>query len=100
MGSNFDKELMDEGYDGIDDEEKCEIKIKGPGEIESFKISKNLLVKYLVARYKNRVGLCKDTRVQLIYRGKPLNESKTLGDYILNDDDYLVFHAMIRMAGC
>ena len=29
MGSDFNKELMDEGYDGIDDADKCEIKVKG-----------------------------------------------------------------------
>lgn len=36
MGSDFDNELMDEGYDGIDDTDKYEIKVKGTdGETET-----------------------------------------------------------------
>lgn len=69
---------------------------------QKFNISKNLLVKNLVARYQNRIGLykCKHTRVQLIYLGRALDGTKTLGDYILNNDDDLVFLAIVRQARC
>ena len=62
MGSKLEKEAMDEEYDEIDEADKCEINVKEiSGELESFKVPKKLLVKDLLARYKKRRSICKNT---------------------------------------
>ena len=68
-------------------------------DIQTFKVPKKLLVKDFIARYKKEISYCKDARILLNYRGKKLDESKTLGDYVL-DDESIIFHSIVRLAVC
>ena len=102
MGSKLDKEAIDEGYEednGINEEDKFEIIVKNiQSEIETFKVHKNLLIKYLIARYKKRLGLSKCTDLVMNLNGKRLDPSKTLGDYEIVSDELIFAH--VRLTGC
>ena len=100
MGSKLDKEAIDEGYEednGIDEEDKFEIAVKFV-KTETFKVHKNLLIKYFIARYKKKLGMSKCTDLFLSLRGKKLDPSKTLGDYEIVSDELIFAH--IRLTGC
>ena len=102
MGSKLDKEAIDEGYEednGIDEEDKFEIAVKFiSGETETFKVHKNLLIKYFIARYKKKLGMSKCTDLFMSLRGKKLDPFKTLGDYEIVSDELIFAH--VRLTGC
>ena len=99
MGSKLDKEAIDKKYNGIDEVDKFEIFVKRmQDDTETFEVHKNLLIKYLIARYKERIEITQGIDPIMSYKGKRLKPSKTLGYYNIKPGETI--YALFRLAGC
>lgn len=92
----MDEMIWDYDYDSLDD---FTIEIHSiQGDKNVFNVKKNTTIGDLASKYKQSNKISKSDTVRLLFKGKTLEDQRTLVDYLIKPNDIL--YALIRLKGC
>ena len=67
------------------------------GKTLTLEVEKGETIEQVKAKIENKAGIPSEQQ-RLVYRGKPLEEAKTLEDYNITAEN--IIHLLIRLKGC